>query len=89
MLTHTRQHGARTPPKRGAPRARVRLSHNVCASLSGEDCGAMASFALLLGTLLAGILLFGGSILSVALVSLKRRTRNRAERLEAQLQRGR
>ena len=36
----------------------------------------MASFALLLGTLLAGILLFGGSILSVALVSLKRRTRN-------------
>jgi hypothetical protein len=49
----------------------------------------MASFALLLGTLLAGILLFGGSILSVALVSLKRRTRNRAERLEAQLQRGR
>jgi len=67
----------------------VRLSHNVCASLSGEDCDVMASFALLLGALLAGILLFGGSILSVALVSLKRRTRNSAEHLEAQLQRGR
>jgi hypothetical protein len=47
----------------------------------------MASFALLLGTLLAGILLFGGSILSVALA--ERRTRNSAEHLAAQLQRGR